>query len=113
MLCSLLTCGVLVGSRLVTVRWTSANVNGLHLSISFFQSVAVEEEVWQCLAILQGCAIHLDFFLKGSMPYSGSAPLSQTKNDEPSPALCFSFPRADECSVSKSAHHEVLSFCKS
>ena len=45
----------------------------------------------------------LDFFLKLTLHCSDNAHLSQTKDGEPSPALCFSFPHADECSVSKSA----------
>ena len=43
----------------------------------------------------------LDSFLKVAVPSSGNAHASQTKSDEPSPALCSRFLHADECSVSK------------
>jgi len=51
----------------------------LHLSISFFQSVAMEDAMLQCLAVLLGCVNYLDSFLKVSMPYSGSTQLSQSE----------------------------------
>lgn len=75
-----------------------------------------------CQAVLLGCVIHLESFLKVSMSYSGNAHPSQIKNDEPSPALCYSsptwmsaqclresLPRRGKHSLSKSMN----SYCKS
>lgn len=70
---------------------TPAPNTSLHLSISFFQSVAVEEAMLQCLALLLGCIQHLHSFPKVSMPCSGRTQLSLS--EEPPPVMCFTFPK--------------------
>ncbi|MBZ3889383.1 Intersectin-1 [Sciurus carolinensis] len=46
------------------------------------KSVAMEEAVWQCLAVLLGCVIHLDFFLKELREIHNKQQLQKQKSIE-------------------------------
>lgn len=84
-------CVCVLCCQCLCVSVSRAPNSSLHLSISFFQSVAVEEAMLQCLALLLGCIQHLHSFPKVSMPCSGRTQLSLS--EEPPPVMCFTFPQ--------------------